>query len=241
MRIIRTIASSFLAILSISGPVAAADMAAHPPVITAESVMPDETGAGWYLRGDVGIANNVAPTLNWQSTSYNRRSAAVGGAFDFGVGYRFTENLRSDVTLDVLTNHRVKGYLDATDDDRLQQGSTALMVNGYYDIGTYSGITPYIGAGIGVARVNSDPLTRELNGTTTFVFAGTIHYSLAASATTGFSFDIGHGLQADIGYKFTWIDKTRTGTETSSTLQGPVNIGDSSSHQFRVGLKYFIN
>jgi len=224
-----------------AAPATAADMTVHPPVISAESVTPDETGGGWYLRGDIGYSLDIAPTLSWQQTSYTNRRAADVGTFDVGLGYRFTDNLRSDVTLDFLTNRSLKGYLNSTDDDRLTQDTAALLINGYYDIGTWSRITPYIGGGIGLARVNTGSLTRELSGAPTYTFAGSINYVLAASAMTGLSFDIGHGLQADIGYKFTWIDRTRTGYETTGALTGPVTIGDTSAHQFRVGLKYFIN
>ena len=219
----------------------AADMAARPPVITAESVVPDETGAGWYLRGDIGYASNVAPSMSWQTTSYSGNRAANSGTFDFGLGYRFTENLRSDVTLDFLTSHRVLGALNATTTDTLNQDMTAGLVNGYYDIGKFMGITPYIGAGIGAARINADQLTRSVNGTTTYVFNSASNYTLAAAATTGFSFDIGHGLQADLGYKFAWFGNSTTGLESTSHLTGKVNIGNSTAHELRFGLKYFIN
>ncbi len=229
------------ALAMLTGETIAADVAAHPPQISAASVMPDDTGLGWYLRGDVGFARNVAPTIAWQSTSYSNTSAANSATFDFGGGYRFTENLRSDITLDFLTAHSIKGNLTATTGDRLSQDAAALLLNGYYDFGAISGLTPYVGAGIGVARVHNGTLTRDINGLATYTFGGSTSYSLAAAAQAGFSIDIGHGLQADIGYKFTWIDRTRTGTESTGTLAGPVTIGDSSSHQIRVGLKYFIN
>jgi len=230
-----------LAMPMLAGSATAADMTPHPPVISAQSVMPDETGLGWYLRGDVGYSLDVAPTMSWQQTGYTNRTATDAADWDVGLGYRFSDNLRSDVTLDVLTNHRVKGYLNSTDNDTVNQNTAALLVNGYYDIGTYGGLTPYLGGGIGVARVNSGTLTRYLSGTPTYLFGGSVTYALAASAMTGVSFDIGHGLQADIGYKFTWIDRSRSGTESTGALQGPVTIGDTSVHQFRVGLKYFIN
>jgi opacity protein-like surface antigen len=235
------IAPAIVAVISIPGHGLAADVAPQPPVISAESVAPDETNSGWYLRGDIGIAVNAAPSMNWQSSSYFDRSAANSASFGAGIGYRFSDTLRADITLDFLTSHRIKGNLTATTEDHLTQDAATVMANGYYDIATFSGVTPYIGAGIGVARVNDDALVRDVSGIGTYTFGGTLRYALAASAMTGFSFDIGHGMQADVGYKFTWIDKTRTGPETSSTLAGPVNIGASGAHQFRVGLKYFIN
>jgi opacity protein-like surface antigen len=241
MRVLKVIALTLLSAACTPVFAQAADMAPRPPVISAEQVMPDETGAGWYLRGDVGFARNVAPTLSWQSTSYSNRTTADSGTFDLGFGYRFSESLRSDVTLDFLTDHHVSGTLSATQSDRVTQESGALLLNGYYDFAKFMAVTPYIGAGIGVARVVTDPLSRSVSGTPTYTFASATQYVMTAAAMAGLSFDIGRGLQADIGYKFNWIDKTRTGSETTGALSGPVNIGDFSSHQIRVGLKYFIN
>ena len=221
--------------------VRAADPVPHPPVIAAEAVMPDEGFGAWYLRGDIGIAAPLAPGMSWQSASYGNRTAAGAANLGSGIGYRFNDTLRADLTLDYLTSHAVKGYLSAAVADRLTQDDTLLLANGYYDIGTFAGLTPYVGAGLGLARVDSDPLVRTVNGVNAFTFAGAIRYSLAAAAATGISFDIGRGLQADVGYRFTWIGKTRTGAETTATLPGTVGLGDNGVHQFRVGVRYSLD
>lgn len=203
--------------------------------------MPEETSSGWYLRGDIGVAVNIPASINWNGiTEMNRRqaSAAAGG---LGFGYRFNDSFRTDLTLDFMSTHKLSGNLAATTQDRLNQQSVAVMANGYYDVLKYSRITPYIGAGIGVAQINTDSISRDINGLTTYTFGKSTGYAFAAAAMTGVAIDIGHGLQADIGYRFAWIGRSRTGTETTGTLAGPINVGDYTSHQFRLGLRYLIN
>lgn len=230
-----------LSFIPAAGLAHAADPAGHPPVITAESVMPDETSAGWYLRGDIGITRNMPPPMSWNGVSESDRSAAGAATGDVGIGYRFNDNFRTDLTLDFLASHRISGAYDATTRDHLDQTSFALMANGYYDLMKVSGITPYIGAGIGVARVDSGTATRDISGLATYTFGGSMRYALSAAAMAGFSIDIGHGLQADFGYRLAWVDRSRTGLESTGTLIGPIKVDDSLSHQFRVGLRYYVN
>lgn len=241
MRILKRILVSSMTVSALSLPALGADPAARPPVITAASVMPEDTSSGWYLRGDIGVAVNIPASINWNSINeMNRKqaSAAVGG---FGAGYRFNESFRADLTLDFMSAHKLSGNLAATTQDRLNQQSIALMANGYYDVLKYSGITPYIGAGIGVAQVNTDSISRDINGLTAYTFGKSTGYAFAAAAMTGVAIDIGHGLQADLGYRLAWIGHSRTGTETTGTLTGPINVSDYISHQFRLGIRYLVN
>jgi outer membrane immunogenic protein len=79
----------------------------------------------------------------------------VGG---IRLGYRYNAHLRADVeysyrrnTIDELTspgNIITPGYSFTFE-------TQAAMANGYFDIGTYHGITPYVGGGIGIASVKS--------------------------------------------------------------------------------------
>jgi opacity protein-like surface antigen len=241
MRIIKRILPFLIAPTVVNAPVLAADFTTRPPVITADAVLPDDSSSGWYLRGDIGAARTIPPSINWNSINETSRKAAGAAVGDVGFGYRFNENFRSDLTFDFMSSRKISGYYNAVTQDKMNQSAVAIMANGYYDIMKYAGFTPYIGAGIGVAQINTDSATRDINGLATYTFGKSVRYGLAAAAMTGIAIDIGHGLQADIGYRFAWIDRSRTGAETTSTLAGPINIGDFTSHQIRVGLRYTIN
>ena len=241
MRIVKGSLLSAMAVFAHALPALGADPAARPPVITAESVTPEDTSSGWYLRGDIGVAVNIPAAINWNSLNETNRKQASNAVGGLGIGYRFNESFRTDLTFDFMSAHKLSGNLSATTQDRLNQQSIALMANGYYDVLKYSGLTPYIGAGIGIAQVNTDSIGRDISGLTTYTFGKSTGYAFTAAAMTGIAIDIGHGLQADLGYRMAWIGHSRTGTEPTGTLAGPINVSDYVSHQFRVGLRYLIN
>src|ERR1700688_4625926 len=82
----------------------AADMAIAPP--PQYYAPPVEDFGGWYLRGDIGFSNqsveNVRSThdaLYAPVTSLSQTSSFdTAGIFDVGVGYRFNNWFRADVT-----------------------------------------------------------------------------------------------------------------------------------------------
>jgi opacity protein-like surface antigen len=132
-----------------------------------EVTTPSYADLGFYLRGDIGWS-----FLEWSGDDSN---AFTGGV---GVGYQFTDYLRSDLRVDYAGV-----YTNGPD-----MSVTTALGNLYFDIPTSTVITPYLGAGAGYgwAPVDCGP---DKDG-----FA----YSLMAGA----SFDLSDSLDLDIGYRF---------------------------------------
>lgn len=145
-----------------SAPALAADYAPEP-VVTATS---------FYLRGDLG--------WSWLDTENNADSVFLLGG---GVGYRFNENLRTDLRVDYA----------GVGNDHHDFGS--VLGNVYFDIPTGSVITPYLGAGIGYGW--SDDKGDDESGVT---------YALMA----GVEVNITDNLSADVGYRFRQIIDSET-------------------------------
>jgi opacity protein-like surface antigen len=143
-------------------PIAAPPMYGPPPV----------DFGGWYLRGDIGFSNqsvssvrNTNAALYTGLTSFSESTGFdTGGIFDLGAGYRFNSWFRADVTgqyrgntnfhgLDLISypNGGATGY--GSDLYSGQKSEWLFLANGYVDLGTWWCLTPYIGAGIGAARV----------------------------------------------------------------------------------------
>ena len=102
----------------LSSAVFAADMAIAPPPYGPPVV---EDFGGWYLRGDIGFSNQRVKTKEWHSYSSllsleQDDSFDTAGIFGVGVGYRFNNWFRTDVT----GQYRGKANLHGTT-DRLQQ------------------------------------------------------------------------------------------------------------------------
>lgn len=133
-------------------------------------------GTGWYLRGDIAWSREKRPVLfndpalGATSKLDNKWSATAG------FGYKFNNWFRTDLTVDAFKemNPRlqsgafncvaaingvivggvntgitpVNGQCDARQSGKMPR--YAVLANGYIDLGTWSGVTPYIGAGAGV-------------------------------------------------------------------------------------------
>lgn len=148
---------------------AAADLLPPPPPPPPE---PIEVGGGWYLRGDVGasIYNRPKYSEAYDYTGYpdaNRsfgNEIGGGGFAGVGVGYQFTPFFRGDITGEYryATGLRGSEYYRGPDyDDGLGSygvnkssghfDSAVVMANAYFDLGTWYGITPFIGGGVGYA------------------------------------------------------------------------------------------
>jgi opacity protein-like surface antigen len=162
---------SALAISGLSAQATAADLLAPPPPMPADGSAVAELGTGWYLRGDVGYVDYAKPK---EGLGYS-----VGLPFDSikledtwslggGFGYRFNNWFRADVTADYRSDARItalssgSNYIHGFSTDALKFESTTVLLNGYIDLGNWSGVTPYVGAGIGYAHNNLSSYSSQI-------------------------------------------------------------------------------
>ncbi len=183
----------------------AADLPMPPP----PPIAPFPVVSGWYLRGDVGVgfdelssfsssdANAGIPGFSYDGSGLGRQAIFGGGA-----GYQFNNWFRADVTGEYRTPTKFWAYenyagttpacstcIDA------YTGSVRtfdVLANGYFDIGTWYGFTPFVGAGIGAAFHSFEGLTDVGVQTGGFGQAPT-------SNTTQFAW----ALMAGVAYSFT--------------------------------------
>ena len=125
---------------------------------------------GLYLRGDIGWS-----MLTWEGGDDD--STWLGSA---GLGYRFNDNLRSDITADWSGDYDIGAG---------EISSHILMGNAYWDFANGSGFTPYVGAGVGYGWVNGSGGASDDSG-------------LALGVTAGVTADITSNLAVDVGYHF---------------------------------------
>ncbi len=89
--------------------------------------------------------------------------------------------------------------------DESSYSALLLLANAYADLGTYHGITPYVGAGIGGAHLKWDDLRNTVNGTTT-VHRGTKSWRFAYALMAGASYCLTDKLKLDVGYRYARIE-----------------------------------
>ena len=209
-----------------SAPALAADY--DPPIYVeqAPEFVPVEIGSGWYLRGDISY-NAGKPIYESDFLDIGHRRFGGGG----GIGYHFTDNLRADVTINYLGRDKF-AFDDGTDSISASYSAWSGLVSGYYDIATVVGITPYIGAGLGVnysrSRYDIDApsvplLFGERNST----------YDFAYALMAGASYKVADNISVDLGYQFLHApDETYYDIDTLSVREG------TKRHQIKLGLRY---
>ena len=232
-----------------------------PPPPPVEAPPPVEIGSGWYLRGDFTHASYGRPRDDTPpDPSDPNRPPYVGlrvgdaGGYGGGVGYRVNPWLRIDATIDQRGPTRFRAFSSRSNFEtggNIETGradALTALVNVYADLGTWWGLTPYIGAGVGVADIGT---TRNYTQTSCFLDAcdgspGTgprdpvprgkrSVTSLAWALTAGLSYDLGYGLSLDAAYRYVDLGKLRTGVDAYGY---GTRLKDLTANEFRIGLRY---
>lgn len=162
---------NFFKRLSLTGFAVALSTAAYAadlPTPVIEHIPQVPAAGGWYLRGDIGYKLYSDPDGSFNDPDigdlrYERTSMDNAWMFGVGVGYQFNDYFRTDLTLDYETRATATGYAEcvgcATSGQYSKEQADidvwTVMLNAYVDVGTWNRITPYVGAGIGAAYVNT--------------------------------------------------------------------------------------
>lgn len=184
---------------------------------------------GLYVSGNVGMAwlndsdaNDLArPGVTWS------REFDTGPAFNAAVGYGM-QNLRVEGEFGYQKNDFNKqnalGFSSALDGDVT---ALSFLVNGYYDIPTGSNFTPFITAGIGLARVDVNDLTVPGLRMAPFNGDDTV---LAGQVGAGVSYALNEKLNVDLKYRYFMTDNLEF--SRGNTLDG------LTSHNVYLGVRY---
>jgi opacity protein-like surface antigen len=236
-----------------AGPVFAADLPVveqAPPVAYEQ---PADIG-GWYIRGDVDyhwsnfggsdyITYGAAPQI---PGSFD--SASLKGAFSIGggVGYQINQHFRTDLTADWLSssdfNGSTSGFCGVAQDpctstDSSSYSALLLLANAYVDIGTWHGVTPYVGAGIGGAWVKWDTLhNTDIDGP--FEHTGGENWRFAYALMAGASYCLTDQVKLDVGYRYSHINGGRMFDYASDSNVGPGYDHGIGVNEVHGGLRY---
>jgi opacity protein-like surface antigen len=266
--------------LAAFGPVAAAHAVDYdPPIVIddAEEYVPVEIGSGWYLRGDVGYVFDASIgqvdytvfdpiLLAYGPSTFTSQSIDTDFSWGGGFGYRFTDYFRADATVDGFradfngstASDLACAPVNPPADDttcRSENGSevsaVSVMANGYVDLGTYVGITPYVGAGLGYSYLswsNLNDTTYCVDGAITdcpseAAVGGTSHggedgWSFTYALMAGVAYDISKNFKLDLGYKYRNIDGGDMFGWDSAETFGDGSHGNIETHEVRLGLRY---
>ncbi|WP_441233855.1 outer membrane protein [Bradyrhizobium sp. 930_D9_N1_4] len=263
MRSVKSLLAAGAASL-ISSMAFAADMPiAAPPPMYAPPAPPADFG-GWYLRGDVGMTNQRAKSIDGAlPAGYSKTTEGLGfdsaGLFDLGAGYRFNNWFRADV----IGQYRGRSNLHGSDNVvgpgfvgvNNYSGSKSewvVMANAYVDLGTWWCITPFIGAGVGgsynkVSGFRDDGVSYSggvLSNSVAY-FADNGKWNLAWAAHAGLAYKVNPGFTVELAYSYMNLGDGAPGNYRlfDNSASGPtsIKIRDITSHDIKLGVRWDLN
>lgn len=274
---VRTLLSLLAGVAMTPALVAAAFAADLPEYIPEQPEIVEVETSGWYLRGDVAYtfqAETDGYYYGWDAAaypnlkSYHYERARYDWRYDLsvGVGYQYNENLRFDATVGYWGRDvrgwatspapcvgGVPGAASCRFDDTSDVTAWEFMANGYYDIGKWSGFTPYVGGGIGVARVKYGDLTNvatcvgagggDIAGCGyTGYHGGMTSNRFVWALMAGASYDLTARVKLDVGYRYAHYESGAAWGwdqfDTAAGARGAQSYDNGFDfHQIRAGLR----
>jgi opacity protein-like surface antigen len=207
--------------------------AADLPYVQPQYAPPVEDFGGWYLRGDIGFSNqsvgsirNTNPALNIANDlTFNETTKFdTGGTFQLGAGYQFNNWFRADITGQYRGNANFKGTdlftfplatpngvqaFNGIDNYSASKSEWLFLANAYMDLGTWWGVTPFVGAGVGTALVTISNFTdtgvnnKNFNALGVGPFPSGPPVASFATALPGSKWNFAWALHTGLAYKVT--------------------------------------
>jgi opacity protein-like surface antigen len=242
---------------------------------------PIEFGGGWYLRGDVGVGSldfkgttvvdASIPASPYEGNYKGIQNSVSDQVFvGAGIGYQLNPWLRFDLTGEYRTKTDWQ-YVDQGVGDvcrpneclpgsgynisKGQFSSIVGLANAYFDLGTWHGLTPFVGAGVGFAHHMFGHSFDIGAGTSTGGFTGAPggfgmgperdKTSLAWALHAGLGYDVSPNLKLELAYRYLNMGEAETGrvgcAGTCSTGGGTIyKVKELESHDFKIGMRWML-
>jgi opacity protein-like surface antigen len=196
--------------------------------------------SGWYLRADFGYRWNNGGRSNANVVS-ERYTDSYDGTAGFGYKYQW---FRADVTYDRSGPTRVSAFTSvATDQPQFTAKirSETILANGYVDFGTWGGFTPYVGGGVGVARLKIKNYvdTTDLPSATGMTGQGTSQ-NFAWAAMVGVAYQTAPNWMIDIGFRYLDLGDV-VSSDGGGTRTNAMVFRNQTVNEARVGLRYLFD
>lgn len=224
-----------------------------------DMVAPTRSMAGpCYFRAGVGYSGSEAPSMRWTAfqapgipldESVVRRNMDDTWLGEVGVGcgsgsrgfrYEMMLGYHGQRGVSGLTAPFTSGGVIASRPITSAITSYTGMVNGYFDLGNWRGVVPYVGAGVGLAYHQMDEYAYPTQGALPYRVTGDNDLTLAWSLMAGVAYQVSDRAILDFGYRY--LDMGRAATSRTeqnfSFTPSRLSLDDITAHEFKVGLRY---
>ncbi|GJE45194.1 outer membrane protein [Methylobacterium soli] len=282
------LARSLTLVASVGAPCLAQAADLLPPPPPPPIAPPIEVGGGWYLRGDVGASVYERSSFTAYGEAnvdgrYNQRyyqngGSGSGGFAGVGIGYQFNPFLRGDITGEYRFSNGIggsrtyeytAGYLNGDElRGRINEttkgnfDAAVVLANAYFDLGTWYGVTPFVGGGVGVAFnhisstqttgtvseptfVTADPCgcNGYYNKTVGAYYQSKTTNSFAWALHAGLAYDVTSNFKVELAYRYLNLGSARTGAGYEPCCTQSVGFYKEKTieaHDVKIGLRYLI-
>ncbi|MBY0532564.1 MAG: outer membrane beta-barrel protein [Xanthobacteraceae bacterium] len=223
-----------------------------PPVI--------EEFGGWYIRGDIGMTNQALGELfnaNYPSTAnliVRDKNFESGMLWGLGVGYKWNSWMRFDVTGEYRGEtgfHGLDTWFDGANarfnNYTGKKSEWLFMLNAYADLGTWGGVTPFVGAGIGFSRIGIHSL-RDMGVGPAPALQPTLSYAdsaytwnIAYALHAGLAYEVSKNFTVELAYRYVYLGDGKSGTLIAYDGSGttpPMEFRGIDSHDLKIGVRY---
>jgi opacity protein-like surface antigen len=200
----------------------------------------------YYIKGGMGI--NHIHTVKFSNHDFEGKIRLANSfpLIEGGIGYKLTDSIRAEILLDYyfLFHTAETSYNPNKDIFKILVTTKAdsLMLNVYKDVLKLGKITPFIGGGVGIAKLKEvgkgfaisaeDKMHFPLESTQKKTF-----YKFAYKLTAGLDMKISETATAEISYNY-----FNLGNNKSRNIGGLKNIGNRNYgvHNITAGLRFAI-
>ena len=235
------IAGTFAALVSCAAAHAADPPGSWPPPYERPAPRYVEMASGWYVRGDFGYRFNEMASVQAAQpvTSFNYPNS-LGGTFGGGYKYQW---FRFDATVDYAPKVTARATSTASAASQPQYttkiDALSLLANFYLDLGTWSGFTPYVGAGLGVTYLRSHDY-EDTNPTINHYAMSNNRTNLSWAAMGGVAYQIDPRWVVDVGYRYLAMGDLPNSAGGSSVMDN-TTWKRLSAQEIRIGLRFLLD
>lgn len=185
---------------------------------------------GWYVSGAGGVSfqDDSDATIGGVTNSIQFKPGYV---VDGSVGYGFENQLRPEFEISYRHGNVDKVTGAGAGSRSGNENAIGLMGNLFYDFDLRTGLTPYLGVGVGGALVSADHAGQIVGGAE----LDDQQFEFAYQGIAGVSFELSERLDVTADYRyFSTLDPQ------FSTLTGGLRSDDTTyhTHNFLLGLRY---
>ena len=245
------------AAMAVTGTARAADYSQPlppPQPVYIQQPQIDVVSSSWYLRGDIGVSAQrnyqleyLRNPLNTVDFNFVHKSSSDSYFIGGGVGYEFNNWLRFDATAEYRAKQRVYAFGQYSfgggtflDTYEGYISSWVFLANAYVDLGTWNCFTPFVGFGVGGARVTMNNLS-DINPSLAGYGIGRnpSEWNFAWALHAGVAYNVSKTFKVELAYRYLNMGSITDTIDCANTCNpDSYKFSKLSSHDVKLGFRW---